>query len=166
MRTSSRFGLLTLAVICWCFGPAQTVPAARAPVSEQQLISEADQIIIGTIASSHSYWDDRHEIILTDYVIAVESVLKGETSRSEFTITIEGGEVGDVGLLVSEEAHFTQGERVLLYLKSDSKNRTRVARGKAGKLEIVNGLVKQTGENIEFVKLRISQSVHEKDRNK
>ena len=53
-------------------------------------------------------------MIFTTAQIVVEEVLKRDASPGKtVTMTCEGGEVGDIGLKVSDSATFTGGEKVI-----------------------------------------------------
>ncbi len=58
--------------------------------------------------------------IYTRVTLAVEETVKG-TPAPQATIRVPGGEVNGLGLMVSDAASFTQGERVVVFLKSSDK---------------------------------------------
>ena len=62
-------------------------------------------------------------MIFTTAEINVEEALKGDASPGQLvTVTQEGGEVGDVGLKVSDSSTFTRGEQLIVFLESEAKH--------------------------------------------
>jgi hypothetical protein len=149
---------VALSALCVVAG-ISIVHSARKPVPEHQMIAKAERIVVGTVSSSKSYWDDNRQRIWTDYVIAIQATIKGDSAQSTCTVTVMGGEVGDVGLIVSEEPRLAQGEQFLIYLSPARDKRTRALHGRAGALKIVNGLVESTSESMSSVQSRISRIV-------
>ena len=68
-----------------------------------QLTEEADSIIIGTVESIESYWENGR--IFTDVSISTSSNLKGANHR-DITVKIPGGTVGTISAAVSDTPVF------------------------------------------------------------
>ena len=80
------------------------------------LAPQADIIVVASLVSSHSYWSTGHDLILTDFVLATNTSLYG-TAPDTITIVEEGGEVGDVGLAVSDAISFEDGASYVILLQ-------------------------------------------------
>ncbi len=89
--------------------------AAMSLLPVDDLATQADTIVIGTVQQQESAWDARHTGIHTDVVLAVERVLAG-TPGERLTLRVEGGIVGGMGMRTSNDATFTTAERVLVLL--------------------------------------------------
>jgi len=86
----------------------------------ENLIDNADSIVIGTVAEHNSYWNDKHTRIYTSVVLSIEESLKG-TTIERVTVILPGGEVDEIGEWVSDMPSFDQGERVMIFLKKLSE---------------------------------------------
>lgn len=80
------------------------------------LAPQADIIAVASLVSSYSYWSTGHDLILTDFVLAANMSLYG-TAPATITIIEEGGEVGDVGLAVSDAISFEHGASYVILLQ-------------------------------------------------
>lgn len=80
-----------------------------------QLTARADLIVVGQVKGMESRWDPG-ETIFTYVTIAVEQSEKG-SSGAEVTLRFPGGEVGEIGLRVSDSPVFQKGEKVKVFLK-------------------------------------------------
>jgi len=129
--------------------------AAQVEVPESTLMLTSDYIVAGNVVAQHSYWDSAHELINTDYTVRVTEPIKGCLAASEVKITVLGGEVGDLKLVVTEQPVFQVGEKVLLYLEKPTDGKVRLNCGSQGKYTIVNGVIKETGEKVEAFKSRL-----------
>ena len=93
--------------------------------TDDELIAKSPAIVIGTVEGS--YVQEAHGTIETIYEIRVERAMKGNAPRREELLRIVslGGMIDDRGVLVPGEAHFEQGQRVLLFLTPDAHGRLR-----------------------------------------
>lgn len=80
-----------------------------------QLTARADLIVVGQVKEIQSRWDPG-ETIFTYVTIAVEQSEKGSPG-AEVTLRFPGGEVGGIGLWVSDSPVFKKGEKVKVFLK-------------------------------------------------
>ena len=79
------------------------------------LVAEAEQVFIGTIADSSSRYTGRG-IIVTDYRFDVVETIKGSVPAGLITITMLGGKVGQVELTIPGAPTFRAGIRYLLFV--------------------------------------------------
>lgn len=86
-------------------------------MSLERLSAEADTIVLGTVISQASTWNDEHTAIYTDVTITVEEKIKGSPG-GEVTFRIAGGIVGDIGMRTSNDPVFQDGERVMVFLNT------------------------------------------------
>ena len=80
------------------------------------LARDADVVAVMSLGSRRSYWAPRHDIILTEYRLVTTSTLHG-LAPATLTVVEEGGEVGDVGLAVSDAMVFELGKSYVLLLE-------------------------------------------------
>ncbi|UCC39655.1 MAG: hypothetical protein JSV96_18065 [Candidatus Aminicenantes bacterium] len=92
--------------------------ALMVELSLKELTVGADAIILGEVKKVQSQWSVDGSIILTIATLQVHEMLKGEISSSQIIIQYPGGEVGDIGLKVSDTPSFGLEEKVLVFLKS------------------------------------------------
>lgn len=123
-------------------------------LSTEELTGEADVIIEGDVMQVSSYWNDDHTSIYTEAVVVVNEPIKG-SAATLIRVRHEGGEVGNVGLKISDMESFQNGERVLVFLKSDQnkiKEDVYVPVGKAqGKYRIDhNGIARKHGFSLAY----------------
>ncbi|GEM_PF-1307375 len=85
------------------------------------LIIEADQIVLGTVLGKDSEWSvnylQNRSLIYTTYTVQVEQMVKG-TPHPTVQFRCVGGETDSGVLVVPSAPHFEVGERVVLFLRS------------------------------------------------
>jgi hypothetical protein len=79
------------------------------------LTAEADQIVIGTVASTSSRRTGAREIV-TDFTFADLEVIKGTVADTALTLTMLGGTVGTETLTVGGAPTFKPGIRYLVFV--------------------------------------------------
>ncbi len=83
---------------------------------------EATDIVVGNVVDVNGYFDVNDwgdELIFSRVEVEVEKNLKGKAERA-VVFSVEGGQIGDLTLKVSEFPSFSQGEKIKLYLKKDA----------------------------------------------
>jgi len=109
-------------------------------LTTEELSQRADLVITGRVVSSFSRWENLPigRIIRTHYTIQVSSTLKGTLGPSQLTVCVEGGQVEDVILEVSDTATLSTNEEVLLFLRPsrESKDIFRIVGAFQGKFSI------------------------------
>ena len=86
-------------------------------ISTEDLARGSDLVVLGDVESAAASWSSDHETIFTTAIVAVTEVIKGRTVSQKIEIEYPGGEVGDIGMRVSDEPGMEKGEKVLLFLK-------------------------------------------------
>ena len=83
----------------------------------EDLVKTHSKIVVGEVVDVHSYWNHDGTFILTDVRILAEQVLKGRLQeQSEITVTLLGGEVGDLATLIIGGAELVKGSSYVLFL--------------------------------------------------
>ncbi len=86
-------------------------------LSTEELAGAADLVVLGDVGSVGAGWNaDRTTIITTANVVVAEAI-KGRAAGRTVEVEYPGGEVGDIGLRVSDEPSMEEGERILVFLK-------------------------------------------------
>ena len=85
--------------------------------SLEQLSQETDLIVLGTVTSQVSAWNDQRTAIHTDVTVAVEEAIKGSPG-TEVTFRVAGGIVGDIGMRTSNSPVFQEREQVIVFLNT------------------------------------------------
>ncbi len=111
----------------------------------EELTYEADSILIGEVKSMESRWNEDRTLIYTYVTISARDYVKklpniGESE--EITVKIPGGEVGDIGLRVSDMPDFREGEQVFLFLRRERPTIFRVVGLFQGKYTVEDGRAK------------------------
>ncbi len=113
--------------------------------SIEELTYEADSILIGKVKSMESRWNKDRTLIYTYIIISVREYTKALPNMKEvkeITIKVPGGEVGGIGLKVSDTPEFRKGEEVFLFLRIEKLPIFKVAGLFQGKYTIEDGKVK------------------------
>jgi hypothetical protein len=111
--------ILSFLTLCIC---ALRAEAIMKGLSTEELARASDIVVMGEIESVDPMWSNDGTAIVTRASLVIAEVIRGKASQQRIAIEYEGGEIGDVGMKVSDSALLIKGERVLLFLKPD-KNR-------------------------------------------
>ncbi len=118
----------------------------------KQLTKSSDLIIVGKVLSKKSFWNHDKSRIFTDVSIEAEEYLKGKSSPN-ITITVPGGEIGEIGELYTHMPKFDDEEEMILFAQKDKKNQLRVTEGELGKIRLITN--KETGQKFTASKKRV-----------
>ena|GEM_PF-2204078 len=149
-------------VLIFVFFEAFIAHTAMLPMSEDDLITDADQIIHGTVNQISSQWSEDRKFILTYVELQPKGVLKNKTSAVGPTVTVKvvGGTVDGVTLKVAGMPEFHMGEEVLVFLKKQ-KTVPSVLNLDQGKITLRPSHAKQmslsSSQTLERVKSRIKE---------
>src|SRR4051812_20754051 len=113
MKTSRLWPLLLTPMAAW----ATTMIALDLPA----LSRSAETIVHGTVTKVEAHLSRDGRRVSTQIDVEVKEAMKGEPGRA-VTVIQPGGEVGDIGQLVSGTAHYTVGEEVVLFLERHGPN--------------------------------------------
>ncbi|MBI1748006.1 MAG: hypothetical protein HYR55_15670 [Acidobacteria bacterium] len=118
---------------------APITAAVMVRLSLSDLVEKSDLVIVGEVLETQSYWGINSwgdELIYTDVTVVVTDALKG-AHQQEVVVTIEGGQVGDIGLEPTHMPTFAKGEKAVLFLQQREAGLW-VAGGPQGKWLITN----------------------------
>lgn len=119
MQLRSRLlrGALVLALAAGAAAPSGATSLVRAGL--EGLVLNNETIVVAEVREAHSYWNEDHTFILTDVRLAASEVLKGDPRDTDFTITIMGGAVGDLSMVIVGGAELAPGKSYVLFLDED-----------------------------------------------
>ncbi|HVG09520.1 MAG TPA: hypothetical protein VNM67_17595 [Thermoanaerobaculia bacterium] len=87
----------------------------------EDLVKTHGKIVVGEVVDVRSYWNHDGNFILTDVRFFVEQVVKGRLQeKSEITVTLLGGEVGDLSTLIIGGADLVKGNSYVLFLNEQN----------------------------------------------
>jgi hypothetical protein len=115
------------------------------PQSTRELALSSSDIVIGTVAATHSYWNPAHTRILTDVSFDVSESLEG-VPGGRLTLTQFGGERDGIRVSVPGGPLFVPGQQSLLFVWRDSPGRPQVNGLAMGKFDIRQD--PETGERL------------------
>lgn len=112
-------GLIVAAALLAWTGLVQALSAVERSFDE--LVSLADVIIIGTVASKESYWNnpDQQDRIYTRVTLADLDVLKGRVASTTYEIRLRGGQIGPYGEQFVGLPQLREGSRYVLFVKDN-----------------------------------------------
>lgn len=109
-------GIAVLAITAGVVVPAGATTLIRASLDE--LVAGNRTVVVGEVVDAHSYWNEDNTFILTDVRIAVHENLKGDYAR-ELTVTIMGGQVGELTTLIIGGPRLIPGNSYVLFLNEE-----------------------------------------------
>ena len=112
-----------------------TCEAQVKKMSAEELTLESTFILYGKCTKMESAWTENNEMIFTTVTVVPEYYLKGNMG-SEVTITVPGGQVGDIIYEVSEMPTFQKGEEVFAFIWKHPSGKNLVTGGYQGKMKI------------------------------
>ena len=123
IRLRQSFAGPILAAVC-LLAAASAASAGTGPKwSSAQLADFADVVVTGRVDAVASAWDPAVNTIYTYITLDVDQIFKGSVG-DRIVIKQLGGEVDGIGLVVADQATFSLGERVLLYLEARPRDGT------------------------------------------
>jgi len=101
----------------FAFGVVSLTASSAIPPTFQQLVDNATDIFVGSVARRESRWVDTSwgAVIFTYVTFDIQESLKG-TARGQTTLQFRGGTVGNVTLRISDMPEFRVGDHDLLFV--------------------------------------------------
>jgi hypothetical protein len=90
-------------------------------LSTEALTEMSDLIITGKVENVETQWSEDGKKIISRAEVIMNEVIKGEIVGVVVLVEYDGGEIGNVGMRVSDVRSLKSGEEVLLFLKSKEK---------------------------------------------
>lgn len=86
-------------------------------LSLDELVESSDRVVVATVLSNESRWNDEHTRIYTYTTVRVEEYLKGSGAAGDtLVIRTLGGAVGETGLHVEGAPVFRAGDKEVIFL--------------------------------------------------
>ena len=114
---------LLLAFSCVMATVAIATTVVEMPLRD--MVSMAPSIVVGTVESSASRWNEDRSLIVTDVRIRVTDVIKGQ-NVGEIVVTQPGGKVGKLRVDVDGAVAYRTGQETVLFLAPDSRGNQQV----------------------------------------
>ena len=131
-----RLGFVSIVIGLWCLGVSIAGATTIQEMNIRDMVTMAPSIVVGTVESSTSRWNDDRSLIVTDVRVRVVDVLKGP-SLSELVITQPGGRVGKLRVDVDGASAYPIGEEAVLFVAPDAKGQHQVLGLSRGRFDIV-----------------------------
>lgn len=87
-------------------------------LSTEELVGASEVVIRGEVEDVESHWSIDGRAIFTSASIIINNVIKGKLDKIKIVVEYEGGEIGDIGVRVSDVSPLKKGEKIILFLKS------------------------------------------------
>lgn len=114
-----RWMALAAALAAVLAAPADATTLVR--MGLEDLVKEHSKIVVGEVVDVRSYWNHDGTFILTDVRFAAQQVVKGRLQENtEITITLLGGEVGDLATVIVAGAELVPGHSYVLFLNEEN----------------------------------------------
>ncbi len=139
-RVSVNITAIIVISITALLAVSPAVSASIEKMSVEDLIREADIILIGNIVDVDSKWGLERDKIYTYSTVSVERYIKGGTGEEKLTILSEGGRIGTLFIWVEDTPTFLKDEMVLVFLKKSGKEYIVVGLSQ-GKYTLKNGVL-------------------------
>jgi hypothetical protein len=96
--------------------PALAAHAAVIQIDRQEVIQRSKLIFVGSVQTKNARWNDKGNLIVTDYIFKVDDTLFGECGKT-VTFTFAGGQLADEGQAVSDVPEYKVGDVILLMIE-------------------------------------------------
>lgn len=97
---------------------SSTSLAVMKGLSTDDLTKSSDMVVIGEVEDVEAQWSIDGQTIFTSATVSISEVVAGRPLPGKIVVEYEGGELGDIGLKVSDMATLDKGDKVLLFLKT------------------------------------------------
>jgi len=93
-------------------------------LSTEELTRGSDVVVRGEVGNVETVWSEDGKSIVTRATIVGPSVIRGGLGQEPVIVEYPGGEIGDIGMKVSDVEPLQKGENVILFL-TGKKNKER-----------------------------------------
>ena len=104
-------------------------------LTTEQLTKASQTVIMGQVENVTFQWSQGGRSIVTRATVAVDEIIRGNLNENQVIIEYEGGEVGEIGLKVSDAPSLMKGENVILFLETKNDTRGGLIRKIVGKAQ-------------------------------
>jgi hypothetical protein len=91
--------------------------AAVVQMSNEEVIQRSKLIFVGSVIEKKARWNEKGNLIVTDYRFKVDQVLFGNKKEAEIVLTFAGGQLPEEGQAVSGVPEFLTGDNLLLMVE-------------------------------------------------
>lgn len=112
--------LLALLLLLLMVALVSSATALMVEVPFTDLVSGVDSVVIGTIESIESRWNENHSLIRTYAFVSVERYITGAPVDSMIPIIVDGGAIDGMTLWASDTPTFSPGMRAGFLLREDA----------------------------------------------
>jgi len=85
-------------------------------IPTEELAGTSEIVVAGEVKNVGTHWSNDGTTLITRAVIINRDTIKGRSTQRQIIVEYDGGEIGDIGLKVSDMATLKAGERVILFL--------------------------------------------------
>jgi Tol biopolymer transport system component len=121
-RVKSERRLPTALCAVLLFAIAAPLDAAGTTWSDVDLANASAVVLSGQVVDVATGWDA--DTIYTYVTLTVDGVVKGWLPERRVTLKQLGGRVGDLALIIDDQASFTRGENIVVFLSVRPRDRT------------------------------------------
>jgi hypothetical protein len=113
-----KHNLLIVFLLCFFIFTPSSVWSIMKAMGTEDLVKLSEIIVEGEVVHTESKWSTDGKKIVTHSVVTISEMLMGLSSQRTVIVETLGGEIGNIGLKVSNTAKLSVGEKVVLFLKS------------------------------------------------
>ena len=108
------FFLATLVAAAIALLPTMGIQAETITMQRMEMIQRSEVVFVGRVTEKNARWNERGNLIFTDYTVVVQQVLKGQIVEESIVLSFAGGQIGNTGHSVSGVPELNVGEVSLL----------------------------------------------------
>ena len=112
-----RLALISLAFAIMTVGGIGSAVALMEALTISTLVKASTSIIRGEVVDTQAMWSESGDAIVTRATIRVQNDFKRQVSEELVTVEYLGGEVGEIGMMVSDSPQMFAGEEVIIFLE-------------------------------------------------
>lgn len=112
--------ILTVMLLCLMsvyFLSSQAL-AIMVGLSTEELTRASEVVVIGEVENIETHWSADGKMILTSASVVINDVIRGKLDKKKIVVEHEGGEIGNIGVKVSDVSPLKKGEKLILFLES------------------------------------------------
>ena len=159
----TRLFIFNLLCFILVFFVPVSLSAQMIALSTEELTKLYENVIIGKVEKTVAQWSEDRKTIITRATIQINNVIRGNFNKNKIIVEYLGGEIGDIGLKVSDVSSLKAGEEVLLFLtRKNLKNDSffKIAGNAQGHYSIdKNGIARKGGFSVMGNKYTIDNNV-------
>ena len=125
----------TRAILGLALASSGVVAAVFPRVTAEELASQSQLIVEGSVVRSWTAWDSEHKYIWTHYEVSVTDQIRGAHSAA-VTVSEPGGSLEGINQQFGGSVSYSQGENALLFLYQTPIGYWRTVGGPQGKFTV------------------------------